>query len=356
VAIIGKLAGTNIGSSKIVSAKDIILQASASMDLSSLKKYMSRYLFYCKKADREIIVIDDLDVIFEECDDSSVDYEKRIAQHAVIGLVDDLNATNKQKWKQTPFILGISSNGVANLSPDVSKIGRFEKNMVMNPPTEQQRSEILSEMLKHLPISQTDASRSKEECCLSWGSTIARHTSGCVAADLKRMCIDALTRSRARADSHTSNEQDARIEWSDVREAGRQCVPSQLSQLDVTMARNLDEESDNSNTLSPRDAFFQYWNSRFAGHDETKAKIYRSIVWPWKRHEGQGRRVISELERNVPPPSGVLFHGPSGTGKTFAAECLACSLGLNVVRVSSVHVYSLRFDRVLLFLILYQNE
>jgi len=322
-------------SSKIVSAKDIILHASSSIDLPALKKYISRYIFYCKTLQREMIVIDDLDVIFDDGDDSPVDYEKRIAHHAVIGVVDDLNAINEEKWKQQPLILGISSNDVANLSQDVTKIGRFEKNIFMNPPTEGQRSEILSEMLRHLPIHPTDASTSKEECCRSWGSTVARHTAGCVAADLKRMCINALTRSKARADLHSSNEQDARIEWSDVREAGRQCVPSQFSQLDVTMARNLGEESENSKITSPRDAFFQFWDRRYAGHGETKAKIYRAIIWPWKRHEGQGRRAMSELERNVPPPSGVLFHGPSGTGKTFAAECLASSLGLNVVRVST---------------------
>jgi len=35
----------------------------------------------------------------------------------------------------------------------------------------------------------------------------------------------------------------------------------------------------------------------------------------------------------ITPPAGVIFYGPSGVGKTFAAECLASSLGLNVIKV-----------------------
>ena len=313
------------------------MQASSSMDLLSLKKYIGRHVFHCKEIGREMIVIDDLDLIFEEGDDSSMDNEKRIACHAVIGVVDDLNSnsTGNDDKPQT-FVLGICSNDTTHLSAEFTKIGRFEKTVIMSPPSEQQRSEILADMFHHLPINHSGASGTEEECCRSWGSTVARHTSGCVAADLKRMCIDALTRSKARADLHIIHEREARIEWSDVREAARQCVPSQLAQLDVSIARDIGDESEQVlNTLPPRDAFFQFWDNRFAGHREMKAKIYRSIIWPWKRHEGRGTRALSELERNIPPPSGVLFHGPCGTGKTFAAECLASSLGLNVVRVSA---------------------
>ena len=193
-------------------------------------------------------------------------------------------------------------------------------------------------MFYNLPIASSDA-RDKDELCNTWSIAVAPHTAGCVAADLKRICIDSLTRSKARAQTQTGTDLDARIVWADIREAARLCIPSQLAQLDVSLTRDFGDSSSDplAGTLSPKDYFFRIWDDRFGGYNEIKAKIFRTIVWPWKRHNSsssdQGMRPISSLEKEIPPPSGVLFHGPTGTGKTFAAECLAVSLGLNVVRV-----------------------
>ena len=41
-----------------------------------------------------------------------------------------------------------------------------------------------------------------------------------------------------------------------------------------------------------------------------------------------------EATLGMSKPSGVLFHGPPGNGKTLAAMCLASSLGLHCVKVS----------------------
>lgn len=334
---------------RIISAKDIVLQASSSMDLSYLKKYIVKQLIISERTRRAFLIIDDLDVIADNnADDSSMDNEKRIALHSITGVIDDLNS----RWKGgnddcdlPPFILGICCNDSLNIQSDLIRVGRFEKVLLMSPPSENQRREILREMFKHLPIA-AKKSRVKEELCDAWSMGVAPHTAGCVAADLKRICTDALTRSNTRTEMNTitGTQCDASMVWSDIREAARLCIPSQLAQLDVSLAANFEENSEKMmKTLSPKESFFRVWDDKFLGYNETKAKIFRTIFRPWKRHnsdyEGQG--PISSLEREVPPPSGVLFHGQSGTGKTFAAECLASSLGLNVVRVSHHFCFSM---------------
>lgn len=47
-----------------------------------------------------------------------------------------------------------------------------------------------------------------------------------------------------------------------------------------------------------------------------------------------------EATLGMSKPSGVLFHGPPGVGKTFAAMCLASSLGLHCVKVRASEVFN----------------
>jgi transitional endoplasmic reticulum ATPase len=73
---------------------------------------------------------------------------------------------------------------------------------------------------------------------------------------------------------------------------------------------------------------------KFGGYAAVKKRIYRTVVAPWHRHlRAEGPSIFG-----LSPPRGVLFHGPSGTGKTFAASCLSASLGLNVVKVRASDV------------------
>lgn len=338
------LVGSASSSSYILSSKEIILQVSSSLDLSFLKRFIARHLLHSKALERDILIIDDLELLFgDDGDESTIDEEKRVARHAVLGIIDDLILRQKGEKGPTPFILGICSNEISNLASELTKVGRFEKTVFMPPPSEKQRLEILAEMFASLPI-ETDNHGTKSELCRSWAISLSKHLSGCVAADMKRLCVDALTRAKARS---ASESEQKLVRWIDIREAARYCVPSQLSQLDVTLARDIDEAPKLAHSPDAfRSHFLAFWDKRFGGHHEMKKKIYRTIVWPWNRNnlqsDSQNPRELSDLEKSVPPPSGVLFHGLSGTGKTYAAECLAGSLGLNVIRVSVLNLLSKR--------------
>jgi SpoVK/Ycf46/Vps4 family AAA+-type ATPase len=382
----------------LISARDLLLQASSSTcDVNALKQIMISSI---KKQDdissstqrinqRQIFVIDDLDVLLDEEDagnnDSSsatsiskLSHERRIALQAVLEVIDemvqprrnnsmfDINsiAHDDNDVNLIPLILGVYCSESFNAPPILNRVGRFEKVLTMAPPSELQRQSIFISMLDQLPILKhgmksgtNEDSRDKTKLIELWSTALARTTAGCVASDLKRICIDATTISGARSTKVNSNddgdillfsiteEEDKEIEvsWEDLKEATRSCIPSQLAQLDVTIPRDAMDQ-DNFDILSFVDTrgtkeWFQKCWPKFGGYHDMKADLYRTVFRPWCRRQHLSnkwdRRRMSQLEKEVPPPTGILFHGASGTGKTFAADCLARSLGLNIIKVSS---------------------
>lgn len=118
--------------------------------------------------------------------------------------------------------------------------------------------------------------------------------------------------------------------------------PFSTSHLDVSIPRDEIEHLDVSNFVDKRgtEEWFQDCWQSFGGYEKIKADLYRTVFRPWCRrhHYTSDNSPMSKLEREVPPPTGILFHGSSGTGKTFAADCLARSLGLNVIKVRASDV------------------
>lgn len=141
--------------------------------------------------------------------------------------------------------------------------------------------------------------------------------------------------------SMSSGFNDFAVQWGDVKDAAKACVPSQLSSMDVIPASSADYLGNNEQPMDSKQEFEFAWKN-FGGYDAEKKRLYRTVVRPWKYHIMESAtlsddpNVSSSVEATlgISKPSGVLFHGPPGVGKTFAAMCLASSLGLHCVKVS----------------------
>jgi len=319
-----------------------------------------------------ILILEDIDFILgpnkhemDSDDDYEVTEDASNAIHALIGnaiskAIKLLVQRNAKEVSYTgyphqnhsvipsPLILGISR---APLSQLPKELRLFEKEIVMPPPNLSQREEILKFWLPQLPIDDDDDEGNNDGIMSRTGVVIERWTkalspplAGCVASDIRRMCADAFITAMSRCttilinddnesrDRNLLNSPHVKVTWPDILEAVRNCIPSPLVALDVTppyIHLRGDDVSGVSNEVNFRQHHEQCWSS-FGGYSGVKDQLYRTVVGPWRRHlSGNGGMM------GITPPAGVIFYGPSGVGKTFAAECLASSLGLNVIKVKN---------------------
>ena len=332
-----------------ISAKDILLdEASSSFDPGKILEQTNSQQSHSSHAflDR-VLIIDGLDAIISNADETdsssvmtSLESEQLRALNAVVKLIDAAICDDSSRF----FVLGISRASWAQSPPQLARVGRFEKVVTMPSPTLDQRRDIFKFWLSTLPLSEAI---SKESTIVQWADLLAPRTSGCVAADIRRICADALTSATARAPraSVMNGSCEFAVQWENVKEAARACIPSQLSSMDVIPASLRDNLDINGKPMDTKQEFELAWKS-FGGYDAEKKRIFRTIVRPWKYHimgtasisdnaDDDARTVSIESTLGMSKPSGVLFHGPAGVGKTFAAMCLASSLGLHCVKVSA---------------------
>ena len=351
-----------------ISVKDILLEVSSPLfdedgilqrvvqSNNSSQQNRSRGVTHSSSID-SLLIIDDMDVIVDSANEADsnattntgLESEQQRALHSIVKLVDSAINNSIHRY----FVLGISRASWAQLPLQLARVGRFEKVVTMPPPTLDQRKNIFKFWISTLPLD-IGSETENDAVIAQWAGLLAPRTAGCVAADIRRICADALTRAVARMSkpnqSHTISENyqenvvlgsRSAVKWDDIREAARMCVPSQLSSLDVIPATLQEFTGDKEQIIDTKKEFELAWKN-FGGYDAEKKRLYRTVVRPWKHHMGiayasnntQSSSVNATLD--VSRPSGVIFYGPSGCGKTFAAMCLASSLGLHCVKVSDL--------------------
>lgn len=284
---------------------------------------------------RRLLIIDDLDVIISEAyeaetsSSSNLELEQRRALHEVVKLVDSTICSSPFR----SFIVGVSRTPLAQLPAQLARVGRFEKEVTMSPPSLSQRRDIFHFWLSTLAT--------KDSSITEWADLLAPRTAGCVASDIRRICADALTSAVSRESSSlgivsslNNVIQNTHIQWNDIKEAALSCVPSQLTSMDIIPAKLYY----GSSGVNARAEFELAWKE-FGGYIDVKTRLFRTIVRPWRYHIMESANGITSSSINSmlesSRPSGILFHGPAGNGKTHAAMCLASSLGLNCVKVSA---------------------
>ena len=315
-----------------ISSKDVLLEeASSTFETSRIVDQLGQ-----PGGKSMLLVIDDLDDIIGDSDsaDSKHESEQMRAMNAIAKLIDDTTA----KFSSSCFILGLCRASWAELPVQLARVGRFEKMITMPSPTQIQRKEIFKFWLSTIPFS-SDANFSADDQLIieEWAELLTPRTAGCVASDIQRICADALTSATARAESKNGNNRP-KVKWEDIKEAARLCIPSQLSSLDVIPSNLRDYDGKEKSILQPREEFKLAWRN-FGGYHLEKKRLYTAIVKPWSYHINH-KDSSSPSSIGITKPSGVLFHGPSGNGKSRAAICLASSIGLHCVKVKASEVFN----------------
>lgn len=278
-----------------------------------------------------VLIIDDLDVLCYQGEGEGSENENVATRTAIAAAIDLLI-----RKTSLPFILGICRD--EKLMPsDLLRVGRFEKVVSMFPPTQSQRSTIIRHLLEVVIAHDEKTPASDNDLLSKWTNALVPRTPGFTFSDLQKIRDDALIRASSRSMNTLASQSHLRhseplIHWQDIETAVKGVPPSQLELLDVTVPSVSPDGDD--------------WK-QFAGYHDIKSKLQRAVVNPWLRSVAANAEAREENKNSisdepskltVPPPPGVIFHGPPGVGKTRAAHCLAASLGLCVIQVRASDV------------------
>lgn len=201
-------------------------------------------------------------------------------------------------------IVMAATNRPDALDPAMRRPGRFDREVVFDPPDASIRAKILAGLTATMTLDgDVDLER------------VARNCVGYVAADLAALCREAVLQ-EGRASVGTSDFASARapVRMSDFIAAMRRVGPSLHRQYQIQLDSRVT------------------WND-IAGIDVIKTELRRFIEWPLLYPEAYARMGLS-------PPRGVLLHGPPGCSKTTIAKAIANDSGFTFYSLNGATLYS----------------
>lgn len=192
-----------------------------------------------------------------------------------------------------------STNRVDALDPALRRYGRFDVEIEVTTPNEEERFEVLQLYTRKVPLDPTVDLRS-----------IARMCNGYVGADLEALCREATVFALKR--------------FSDVEAL-------LLTMEDWDYARSIVGPSITRGVTVeiPKVS----WDD-IGGYKELKRKIQQAVEWPIKHSAAFSRLGIS-------PIRGVLLHGPPGCSKTTLAKAAAHATQASFFSLSGAELYSM---------------
>jgi len=226
-----------------------------------------------------IVFFDELDAIAGKREDAG-DMENRIVGQ-LLSLMDGLEA------RGDVVVIG-ATNRVNAIDPALRRPGRFDREIEIGVPSRAGRAEILDVQTRGMPLA--------DDVDLD---AVADRTHGYVGADLRALSTEA-----AMAALRDDREEVTRA---DFEEAFAGTEPSAMREV---VAESPDVSFDD-----------------VGGLEDAKETLREAVQWPL-----QYAPLFAAARTD--PPTGVLLHGPSGTGKTMLARAIGNESGVNVVRVA----------------------
>ena len=244
-----------------------------------------------------IVFIDELDGIAPKRAEVLGDVEKRVVAQ-LLALMDGMVSRG--------HVIVIGATNIPEvIDPALRRPGRFDREIVIPVPNIEGRRSILRIHSRRMPLApDVDLDR------------IARITHAFVGADLEVLCKEAgMVALRRYITLEGENHLDTLL-----AEEGGLCITmddflAALREVEPTATREFYTER---STVK--------WH-HVGGLSTIKDALLSIVEWPAK---------YPDLfpAGNVLPPRGVLFSGPSGTGKTLMAKAMAGKTGLNFISIS----------------------
>ncbi|XP_077569468.1 ATPase family gene 2 protein homolog B [Stigmatopora nigra] len=239
-----------------------------------------------------VLFLDELDSLCPRRSGSSAPENRLVAQ--LLTLMDGIDQSDR-------FLIIGATNRPDSLDLALRRPGRFDREVIIGPPTVQQRAAILSVVCEKMPV-----------CPSVDMKELARKTAGYVGADLSALCREAAMHAM-RENSKSSDEQTVGLKhfMKAMKLVRPSCLRSSLGQTDLAEVA---------------------WE-HIGGLEDIKLKLSQSIEWPMMYPE-------AFLRLGLCRPRGVLLYGPPGCAKTTLVRAAASSSNCTFLSVSGADLYS----------------
>jgi transitional endoplasmic reticulum ATPase len=250
-----------------------------------------------------IIFIDEIDAIAPKRAEVLGDVEKRVVAQ-LLALMDGMVSRGHV------IVIG-ATNIPEMIDPALRRPGRFDREIVLPVPNLEGRREILRIHSRHMPLApDVDLER------------LAQITHAFVGADLEALCKEAgMVALRRYLSLEGENHLDTVLSTPEKLQIKVQDFLTALREIEPTATREFYTER---STVR--------WH-HIGGLGKIKETLISIVDWP-------SRYPDLFAAGKVYPPKGILFSGPSGTGKTLTARALAGETGLNFISISGPILFS----------------
>ncbi|KAL3511035.1 hypothetical protein ACH5RR_030436 [Cinchona calisaya] len=245
-----------------------------------------------------VVFIDEIDALCPRRD-SRREQDIRVASQLFM-LMD----SNKSSSTSVSHVVVVAStNRVDAIDPALRRSGRFDTEIEVTTPSEDERFQILKLYTKKLPL---DASVDLQ--------ALAASCNGYVGADLEALCREAALSAVRKS--------------SDVNLGGNTCT---VTVDDWTHARSIVGPSITRGVTVeiPKVS----WED-IGGLKELKKKLQQAVEWPLKHSAAFSRLGVS-------PVRGILLHGPPGCSKTTLAKAAGHAAQASFFSLSGAELYSM---------------
>ncbi len=250
-----------------------------------------------------VIFIDEIDAIAPRRADVLGDVEKRVVAQ-LLALMDGMVPRGHV------VVIG-ATNIPEKIDPALRRPGRFDREITIPVPNAEGRLAILKIHSRRMPLT-ADVNLER----------LAQVTHGFVGADLEALCKEAgMVAFRRYLEFSGGKDPDYLLASPENLHITSEDFLTALREIEPTATREF---------LTERTTV--KWE-HLGGLQEVKEALISTVEWPHRYPE-------LFREGRVSPFRGILFTGPSGTGKTLMANALAGETGLNFIQISSSTLFS----------------
>ncbi|KAK1412405.1 hypothetical protein QVD17_33631 [Tagetes erecta] len=281
----------------IVLSPHSVHRAKAGESEKVLRDAFSEASSHIKLGKPSVIFLDEIDAICPRRD-SRKQQDIRVASQLI--MLMDSSATSTSGTK---VVVVASTNRVDALDPALRRSGRFDAEIEVTTPNEEERLQILKLYTKKVPL---DPSVNLE--------VVATLCNGYVGADLEALCREATMCAVKRCSSEVGEANVCSLLMDDWKTARSIVGPSITRGVTVEIPK-----------IS--------WDD-IGGLNDLKKKLKQAVEWPLKHSEAFSRLGVS-------PMRGILLHGPPGCSKTTLAKAAAHAAQASFFSLSGAELFSM---------------